>query len=325
MFNKLVSIIIPAYNCETSIAYAIKSVLLQSYQNIELIVINDGSTDNTLLKIKKIAKNNDKIKVISQNNKGVSEARNNGIKVSKGTYIMFLDADDILNKNALESLINGFKYEIDLAVGSFFEINGEIKSEHLLPIEKDLVFNLNNIPEEFYINGFFHPCWGKLYLSKIIKENNIMFPSQRLSEDSMFNCAYLKHCKKIYLTKESVYIYQHINNNSLTRQIDKDGLDNYIVLHHSLNELIDTDILYQTMFSLYYSQICKVLNSKVAYNEKKEYLNYALSQSEIFKTFQIPNSNKKTNYILNKMIEGKCLICIILLRLVRIVRIVRND
>src|SRR5690625_1048731 len=100
----LVSIIIPVYNKEEYLEDCLESVINQSYEKIEIIIINDGSTDGSESIIKKWKNKDNRIKYMSQNNQGVAIARNNGIKVSKGDYIYFIDADDYLSLNAIETL-----------------------------------------------------------------------------------------------------------------------------------------------------------------------------------------------------------------------------
>ena len=121
MSNSLISVIIPAYNCSKLIPNAIESVLGQTYSNLELIVVDDGSTDNTAEIILNYKNYNNNMKYIYQNNGGVSKARNTGIKQSVGEYIAFLDADDIWDKNKLEiqmKVINNCK-NIDMIFSSF--------------------------------------------------------------------------------------------------------------------------------------------------------------------------------------------------------------
>ncbi len=114
MNNPLVSVIIPAYNAGKYIESAVESVLRQSYTNIELIVVNDGSTDNTL----DVLSHFSDIKILSTSNKGVSHARNVGIDTSKGEYISFLDADDELEINAIEHLLSScLKWNADICSG----------------------------------------------------------------------------------------------------------------------------------------------------------------------------------------------------------------
>ena len=104
MTEELISIIVPAYNASKYIEKCLNSILSQTYKNFEIIVVNDGSTDNTLDILKKCSEQSDKIKIVAQKNKGVSAARNNGLEHAKGQYIAFVDADDTLEQEFLERM-----------------------------------------------------------------------------------------------------------------------------------------------------------------------------------------------------------------------------
>ena len=115
--NEIVSIIVPAYNAERTINRCIDSILKQSYGNLEIIIINDGSKDSTEEKCMKYIKNK-KIKYIRIKNSGVSNARNIGIENSTGTYIMFVDSDDYIEKNMVERLYDNINENVDLVICS---------------------------------------------------------------------------------------------------------------------------------------------------------------------------------------------------------------
>ena len=107
MKNKIdVSIIIPVYNSERYIAYIIEDLLNQSYENFEIIVINDGSTDNSQEILAEFEKRDERVKVVEVKNAGVSEARNLGISLAKGDYIRFIDADDRINKDSVKNMVD---------------------------------------------------------------------------------------------------------------------------------------------------------------------------------------------------------------------------
>ena len=113
----LISIVIPCYNLENKIEKCIQSLLAQSYKNIEIIIINDGSTDNSLCVIQKLSEEDSRIRYYSHENRGVSYSRNFGIDVSKGEYLMFVDGDDYLSPNYIEHFINVLSSETDLIIG----------------------------------------------------------------------------------------------------------------------------------------------------------------------------------------------------------------
>jgi glycosyltransferase involved in cell wall biosynthesis len=126
MNNKLVSIIIPAYNVENYISRCLDSVILQSYQNIEILVINDGSTDNTLSIIESYRVRDRRISLINQKNKGLSAARNVGLDVSQGDYIYFVDGDDFISEKTIELLVYfSGKNNLDITEGKTIHYYGK--------------------------------------------------------------------------------------------------------------------------------------------------------------------------------------------------------
>ena len=116
--NKLVSIIVPVYKKKDTIQRCINSICKQSYNNIEIILIDDGCPDGCGEVCDKLAENDDRIVVYHQKNQGVSVARNNGVSYSKGEYISFVDADDVLENDFIIKLLNCFKADVDIVVGS---------------------------------------------------------------------------------------------------------------------------------------------------------------------------------------------------------------
>ncbi len=176
MNKPLVSVIIPAYNAEKYIEIAVNSVLKQSYPNIEIIVINDGSTDNTLDVLSRFPN----IVVISTENKGVSNARNMGIEASKGEYISFLDADDELDQNAIDSLmVSCLKYDADICGGLFVKpLKEDSASELFFENDKLLKFCIED-------NPYTYSACAKVYRKRFVDETRFRV-GFRANEDSFF-------------------------------------------------------------------------------------------------------------------------------------------
>lgn len=200
-----ISIIIPCYNAEGTIDRCLESIIAQTYSNFEVIIIDDGSTDNSFSVIHKYVLEDSRIHLIKQNNKGPSSARNLGIKHSKGTYIVFIDIDDYIDTNHLNDY---FRYGIKadcLNVQGFTAIRENGTTQ---------IYQTNFESEEYPISEglavgrmlHFGFPWGKLYRSDIIKRNNIVFiESLRFKEDLIFLLHYLKHCKYVRLIPSATY------------------------------------------------------------------------------------------------------------------------
>ena len=206
----LVSVIVPVYNSEKYLRQCIESTINQSYKNIEVILINDGSTDNSGEMCDAYALSDNRIRVIHTKNNGPAAARNIGIKNSKGSFIFFIDADDFIENNALNLLIENYNQcRADIIIGDFKKIkNGNsiarynsIFSSSKLLTKQDIIDYTRcylKKPNRFLLFAY---CWGKLFKSSIILKNNIYFNTDmRTSEDGAFNFDYLK----LFLLKESL-------------------------------------------------------------------------------------------------------------------------
>lgn len=211
----MISIIVPVYNGERYIDRCIKS-LINNKEDIEIIIINDGSNDNTA-NILKNYEDNGKIKVINQKNQGVSAARNKGIDVAQGTYIMFCDADDCYGENTIENISKQVeKNNIDLLIFGRKDIqNDKIICEY--PINKIEEKEISHIQylEEFFCNGkHTFSVVNKVYKSDIIKNNKLRFSiGTKYSEDTLFNLEYILYCKYFYVI-ENCYYLRYCNDGS---------------------------------------------------------------------------------------------------------------
>lgn len=211
----LVSIIVPVYNSEKYLDRCLQSVKNQSYKNIEIILIDDGSTDNSGKICEKYAVKDKRVRVIHTKNNGPAAARNKGIENSKGEFIFFFDADDFIENNAIDLLIENYnQHKADIIIGDFNKINDNnsnsghdrvfLKSQLLA--KKDIIDYTRwylKKPNKFPL---FAHSWGRLFKSSIIKNNNIYFNANlRTFEDVAFNFDYLNYTDEIFFLKEVVY------------------------------------------------------------------------------------------------------------------------
>lgn len=216
MEKKLISVIIPMYNASRFIKQCVKSILKQTYKNFELLIINDGSTDNSLDICSRF--NDQRIKIINQKNAGCEYARLTGIKQSKGEYICFVDADDWIAKDYLEKLIvPAEKYDVDVVcINSYktldryglIRLKGQQNSflkEGLLTI--DALSDFYNI--YVYNRVFTNNVWGKLYKATIIDVDSISPAGIFYGEDLLFNLRVTYNIKSCYLVNEYKYYYRY--------------------------------------------------------------------------------------------------------------------
>lgn len=218
-----VSIIVPIYNMDQYLEKCIESIIEQSYKNIEIILINDGSIDKSEIICKKYQMKDCRIKLISSKNKGVSNARNLGIEASTGEYIAFIDPDDTVNKKYIEKLLFHIKkYCCDVVFCLEKDVYPELKKSCNISLKDEKSLSNNFYKDFYFIVEQFHASWGKLYKSSIIKKYNIKFPLDIVvSEDHIFNQEYLKYVKTYGFLNEYLYNYYIRKNNSASRNISE--------------------------------------------------------------------------------------------------------
>lgn len=209
-----ISIIVPAYNCEKTLKRCIDSIINQTYKNIEIIIIDDGSTDSTPQLCDEYNSCYDYIKVVHSKNSGPSSARNTGISLSTGEYITFVDSDDYISESMYQTMITNignadvimcnfhmFKddnsFDIDIKQMDHFMGNKSYESQYIMKkgcFEQDIV-GINMV-------------WNKLYKSDIIKNNNILFDKNTtVEEDLLFNIDVFSKCETIYMLNDKLYFY----------------------------------------------------------------------------------------------------------------------
>lgn len=219
MTKPTLSIIIPAYNCSGQIGAMVNSILRQPFDNFELIIINDESTDHTAEVLQDLSKSDKRIKIINlKKNGGASVARNAGIKASHGQYLMFLDADDEIKPGLTSSLIKEIsKKDVDLALTGFtiktFRNNKVISSTdactNRVPKQKDDESFKLYILHLLGLDGRLYQVWNKIYRANIIKNNNLQFkPGINFGEDLVFNLNYYACMSgRISFIYKPLYIY----------------------------------------------------------------------------------------------------------------------
>lgn len=243
-FLPTISIIVPVYNASNFIEKCIQTILNQSYHNIELILINDGSKDNSKEICEKAIENEQRAILFNQNNQGVSTARNKGIELATGDFILFIDADDYIGENFVSNFITENLKESTFKIHGYtnFLLDGTTSKSFL----KTKVYNksaIYKIVEDGFmtLNGY---PFSKLYSTKVIKENNLSFDKGvKICEDVIFNLNYIKHIDKIII--EEFYDYFYIENaNSAVKKIytfkdDTYGYFKFKEAYKSINPMLD--------------------------------------------------------------------------------------
>lgn len=240
--NPLVSIVIPVYNLEEYIQSCIESLRRQTYQNLEIIIVNDGSTDNTLSTIKKLARNDGRIKYIDQKNQGVSVARNRGIEESRGDYFMFVDGDDVMKAQAVSLMVEAaLETEADVVCAGI-EKHIEYPSDDILLRD---IRNINNarsvlssdeaLKELLYEKKITNGPFAKLFLTKKFKANR--FPEGvSIAEDLYFNYKALLQARTVTLLYTKVYYYILRQGSAMQTAFSSKKMDGLRILMQLPNE-----------------------------------------------------------------------------------------
>ena len=282
--SALVSIIVPVYNVEKYLRHCLDSLLNQTYKNIEVVMVDDGSKDSSGKICDEYAKKHKNFYVIHKENAGLGMARNTGLEYIHGRYVTFLDSDDLLEKNCIEGLYIGIvNYNADMCKGGFkrFLDSGEIISERKYRNEQFKGDNarLELLPRMIGSSPSQHDSvemcvWGAIYKADIIKNNNLKFPSERelISEDLVFNIDYMQYAGGACTIDATSYNYR-VNMKSLTTSYRADRFEAskyfYLEMKKKLKELgygKETMLRLDRMFFVYLKMCIGQEKSKCSKN-----------------------------------------------------------
>lgn len=249
----MISIIVPVYNTENYLRECIDSILAQTYKNIEVILVDDGSTDNSFLICKEYEKKDSRIKAFHKENAGVSSARNYGISCATGEYISFCDSDDKISPNLYQLLMEYMeRFNVDRVISGYKYFYNDGHILYCKPRIKDGKYEanyiLNRMIDDGTLSGFlFSGVNNSIFKMSIINENNIKFdPEIKYNEDSFFSFQYMIFSKNIYSiqSKATYYYRQHKTSATKKREVG----DKYEILRRKLYSmnLQDMNINFET-------------------------------------------------------------------------------
>lgn len=278
--EKLLSIIVPVYKVEPYLRRCIDSIRSQTYTNLQIILVDDGSPDQCGEICDEYTSIDERIIVIHQDNEGLSGARNNGMIFAKGEYISFVDSDDWIHPRMYEVLISMLEqYQLDIARCSVYHTDG-YKKEKILPskvrpntlIQEDKIFDL-------YFSEFLcKVVWNAVYRKDIVEE--ILSPIGCHSEDNYVSGRYLYRCKRLMITNQCLYYY-YKNPNGVTRGGHKRLLDICICTQKLRDDLSQIEGMRETRY-------IKLLNKKLA----RELFHFIREDSIDYRTFAIKKEQK---------------------------------
>lgn len=227
MENK-VSIILPTFNSEKTINDTIVSVLNQTYNNIELIIVDDGSKDNTINICMKYEKDDNRVRFFTKENSGVSNTRNIALKKSTGKYIMFIDADDLYCEEYVKKMVDTIeKDNVELSICGCKRINNLMNKETNIYVKEHIYDKqeFDNLIEQMQKEDLFNQIWNKIFIKKIIDDNGIKFDENiSLGEDFRFVIQYINYINKVKTLNEILYVYTN-STNGLNMKYRKDRLE----------------------------------------------------------------------------------------------------
>lgn len=302
----LVSIVIPVYNVEHYIRTCLESVRNQSYQNIEVVCVNDGSPDDSLRILKEYEKNDFRFKVIDIENRGLSGARNVGTNNCNGEYIMYLDSDDWIDTDTIEiSVSYMIENQVDVVLWNYRKEYGiksvPVKVFKELRIVKNNNFNLlyrrliGLIGEELK-----HPelcdsistAWGKLYKKNLIQRNNIEFVDIKEigTEDLLFNVEYFKYCDSAVCLPKCLNHYRKNNYSSLTKKYKPLLFEQWSEMQRRICSLVGDN---KDLLSALNNRIClsiiglglNEINSDEPFSNKRDKIKNILNEERYKKAF----------------------------------------
>ena len=278
-----VSIIIPFYNVEKYLERCVNSLKNQTLEDIEIILVDDSSTDSSLDICKNLAKDDERIKVIHKINEGAGLARNAALEIATGEYIGFVDSDDYVSPDMFKTLYEkAEKYNSDLVMsgvlfvdGNMFSEEGNCISKHYF--EKDTHFEtkedienlrmgiIGALPEDVDDSKYGMSIWKNLFKHEIIKKNNLTFQSERemLSEDALFMVDFISHITKATGIKEAFYNYCR-NEASISKSYKKDRFEKSLVFINQVEKRFK-DIApekYQIYIFRFWQAMCRVICSQ---------------------------------------------------------------
>lgn len=269
----LVSVIVPAYNVEKYIEKCIRSISEQTYKEIEIIVVNDGSSDGTCGILHSLQKEDCRIQIIDKDNEGVSAARNDGIKHSSGEFIIFVDGDDYLSNDYVDymiSLIKENNCEFCLSLNCYSQKNEKqsagLEKKSILPNDAVALLLSPRV-----VVG----CWNKIYSRSFLEKNNLLFSTDLFYGEGLnfiIQCA--QKASKVGIGNKKVYYYRRNNNQSATTKFNiekyRNGEKSLDIIKKNIilngQKIEDMYLLHRSLFSL--GAIVKIIENKC----KKQYI-----------------------------------------------------
>ena len=305
MEDKLISVIVPVYNVEDYLKEAIESVMKQSYKNIEIILIDDGSKDNSGIICDEYAKKDDRIKVIHQENKGLSGARNTGLANANGEYIMFLDSDDLFVEESCEKMLKYIEEtNADFVTGNYANMDedGKIwKPVFDQEIYKRYKLSITDYDKSFYLMN--SGVWNKIFRKSFLDKIGVLFEDRLPAEDAIFTTYCFIKSSNVYYLPDLIYCYRLRNSDSISTNCSKNyflGINKaYGIIYNNFK--VNNHLDYYRYFyakSVNYILYKFIDSDKLTTEEQVEVLDRMHWFYELGDSLKIPTILKSVKYII---------------------------
>ncbi|TVY05645.1 glycosyltransferase [Paenibacillus cremeus] len=313
--NPKVSIVVPIYNMENYLSRCLDSLLSQRLSDIEIIAVNDGSTDTSLQILQEYANRDKRLLIIEKQNGGVSSARNEGLSIARGQYIGFVDPDDWVDSEMYRALYEtAVQEKADIAMCSYMREFGTHAKEKDFPLPdkvsysgdevqskilRRLVGPLNEEISNPELLDAWGTVWSKLYRSEIIKENGVQFVDLSIvgtNEDSLFNIHTFYYAKSFVFLNRPYYHYWRVNTTSVTTGYKPDLINKWFTLYSTIERFLTEKRMLPEFHCALNNRICLnalglglntvSLSNKVPFWRKISMLNSILNDSRIKHSFK---------------------------------------
>ena len=292
MIDQLVSIVMPIYNAENYLKDSLDSLVSQKYKNLEIICVDDGSTDNSLRILENYKRIDDRIKILKQKNQFAGVARNNGLDHANGKYIMFLDSDDIFEKNMISNLVKkAEKHNTDIIFFGFYKFTETIRKRSLIgiPYKNKNVISPLDIKSVVFQKAQGVP-WNKFYNKEFILDSGIKFQKLKSNNDIFFSKMTTILSNRIFFENKR-YINYRVNNKSSTQGKYDVKLGNYARAITSMYDYMQNRGIYETFKNSFEKY---VLDSYIEIIFKCENIeSYRYFMDDVYISLQDMNINKK--------------------------------
>lgn len=279
--SEKVSVIVPIYKVEKYLNRCVESIVNQTYTNLEIILVNDGSPDASPALCEEWASKDARIIVIHKENGGVSSARNAGLDRCSGEYITFADPDDYLHLEMIETLVRKKQPEADIVICNMYKVTNGI--EEIFSEVNNETLSIHTFFANYWAyNKLLHISspWNSLYSMKIIMAHNLCYESKyTIGEDTVFNLSYFMHCESIQFISETLYYYD-FNTSSATNTFNVSRFEQImninilrkhnIISHIDVISNLENQLMYKEFILIILSEIHQLIAYKTNYTRKEK-------------------------------------------------------